>query len=88
MFLGISCYSNEIHLSIRLDYASKMNEAFSWQAVGQSTIASAVFENGFQKARAAGENAKKLKHIRKLFVWYRTYGRYLELMEPPAHDYD
>ncbi len=65
-----------------------MNEAFSWQSAGQSTIASALFEEGFKKASEKGEDPRKLQLIRQLFVWYRTYGRYLGLMEPPVHDYD
>ena len=72
--IAITSYSKEISLNIKLEYASRMNEAFSWQAEGHSTTAFAVFDDGLQKAYKAGESSRKLEPIRQMFVWYRTYG--------------
>lgn len=82
------CFAKEIPIEVKLEYASKMNEGFHWQAVGQSTTAFAVFDQGYQKAIEHGESPENLSIILRLFSWYRTYGRYLGIMAPYVHDYD
>jgi hypothetical protein len=37
------------------------------------------------KAMKAGESSQKIEAIRKLFVWYRTYGYYLGLIKKDPH---
>lgn len=83
----VGCSEN-IPITKKVEYGSKMNAAFSWQAAGQSTIAFAVFEDGYRLACQAGEAPKKLEPIRQLFFWYRAHGYRLGLTAPPAHDYD
>jgi len=65
-----------------------MNEAFHWQAAGQSTRAFAVFDQGYQKAQQSGESPANLSIVLRLFSWYRKYGQYLGVMSSYAHDYD
>lgn len=83
-----NCYSLDIPLSKKLEYGCKLNEAFVWQSNGHSITAAAIFEEAIQKAEKVGESAKKLSAIRRMFVWYRTYGHHLKLMDPPATDWD
>lgn len=85
---AFSGYSADIPLSKSFEYGSKLNEAFVWQSEGHSIVAAAKFEEGMRSAEKEGESNKKLSAIRQMFVWYRMYGHHLDIMAPPATDWD
>jgi hypothetical protein len=79
IFFGMKCSAvctGNIPENIRMEYASELHNAFVLQSEGLSTSAMFHFEQGCMKAINAGETAHKIEAIRKLFVWYRTYGYY------------
>jgi len=73
--------SGHVSEHTRMNYSSEIQTAFALQADGLSTTAMASFEQGCMNAINAGESPNKIEAIRKLFVWYRTYGYYLRIIK-------
>jgi len=68
----------------RQNYVQRMYNAFLIQSIGETRIAYLVFNNAFQDAKNAGESPKKLEVMNQLFIWYRKFGWYCDLMLYPS----
>lgn len=81
--LCIYCYpcTQNISETAKKEYGHDFNLAFAYQSEGKSTHATYYFEQGCMKAMKAGETPQKIEAIRKLFVWYRTYGYFLGIIK-------
>lgn len=78
---GCAICTVNISEAAKKEYTADFHNAFIHQAEGMSTHATYYFEQGCMKAMKAGEISTKIEAIRKLFVWYRTYGFYLGLIK-------
>jgi hypothetical protein len=76
---GAACTAG-IPEKIKQQYASQFQNAFVLQSEGFSFGAMCAFEHAYELAKNSGESSVKIEAIRRLFVWYRTFGHYLGLM--------